>query len=216
MKYGVIIAAGGKGNRMGLGFNKVLFQLTEKQTVLDKTIEIFKNDPNCDEIIVVLSKKDYKSCIGCMKSGEIVLVSGGQTRCHSVYNGLMAAKSDIVLVHDGARPYLSKEVLERITTAVQKHPAVVPVVPVKDTLKKVINNQVVETLQREEIFQVQTPQAFNTDVLINSYQKAFKADILGTDDAQIVEMYSDIKIHTVEGDYNNTKITTLDDLLKMQ
>lgn len=216
MKYGAIIAAGGKGNRMGFGFNKVLFQMNEHNTILDETIKIFKDDPNCQEIVVILNKNDYKTCMCKMQSGDIILVSGGKTRCDSVYHGLMATRCDTVLIHDGARPYLSKELLNSVVEAAQKHKAVIPVIPVKDTIKKVVNNTVIETIEREEVYHVQTPQAFDTDLLIDCYQKAFKVGKLGTDDSQIVEMYSDEPIYTVDGEYSNIKITTIEDLPRMK
>lgn len=214
MKYTALIVAAGKGQRMGLGYNKVFFQLSEDITVLEKTISIFAEDKNCQEIVVVVSASEYQRCLMKNQSGNVVFVSGGERRVDSVYNGLMAVSQDKVLIHDGARPYLSSECLKRVVEASAKNPAVIPGVKVKDTMKYVVDGQVKETLDRSLIYHIQTPQAFDTDLVIECYKKAFTDDFEGTDDAEIVEQYGKVAIKVVEGDYKNIKITTIEDLPK--
>ncbi len=217
MEYSALIVAAGKGKRMGLGYNKVFFQLDEDTTVLEKTISIFQADEKCKEIVVVVSASEYQRCLTKYQKGHVVFVSGGETRGHSVFNGLMAVSRDFVLIHDGARPYLSNSCLNRVLKGCESSKAVIPVVAVKDTIKKVIDNQVVETFNRSQLFLVQTPQAFETDLIIDCYKKAFSKNYYeATDDAQLVELFSDVKIATVEGSYQNIKITTIDDLPRMQ
>ncbi len=217
MKYSAVIVAAGKGSRMGLGYNKVFFLIDDHTTVLEKTISIFQKDSDCVEIVVVVSADEYSRCIDKFQSGNVIFVSGGETRGHSVFNGLMAVSSDKVLIHDGARPYLSQECLNNVKKEIKDGVAVIPVVPVKDTIKHIVNNEVVTTFKRNELFQVQTPQAFETDLILGCYRKAFNEENYScTDDGQIVELYSDAKIKAVEGCYSNIKITTIEDLQKIQ
>jgi len=212
MDYTALIVAGGKGKRMGLGYNKVFFQLSEEMTVLEKTISIFESDTRCKEIVVVVSANEYQRCISKYQMGHVVFVSGGESRGNSVFNGLMAVKHSKVLIHDGARPYLTQALLDRVVAQAELCNAVIPCVAVKDTIKEVIDNKVVRTLIRSQLRQVQTPQAFNTDMIISCYRKAMDQSLEFTDDAQLVELLSDEPICVVDGDYENIKITTLDDL----
>lgn len=211
--YSALIVAAGKGQRMGIGYNKVFFQLTEEMTVLEKTISIFHEDRNCREIVVVVSASEYQRCIAKYQKGHVVFVSGGETRGHSVFNGLMAVSEDYVLIHDGARPYLTNACLQRVVDKCSLHKAIIPVLPVKDTVKQIIDNKVVETFKRSTLYLAQTPQAFETNLIIDCYHKAFDENFFeATDDAQLVELYSKQEIVCVEGDYQNIKITTIDDL----
>lgn len=212
MKYTALVVAAGKGQRMGLGYNKVFFQLSENQTVLEKTISVFAQDDDCVEIVVVVSAGEYQRCINIYPGGNVVFVSGGESRAESVFNGLMAVSQNKVLIHDGARPYLDNDCLKRIKKAALKYEAVIPTIPVKDTIKVVIDNEVKETLTRSLLYQVQTPQAFSTDLIIDCYKKAFASGFAGTDDAGVVEKFSTVKVRTVEGSNKNIKITTIEDL----
>ncbi|MGB4985268.1 MAG: 2-C-methyl-D-erythritol 4-phosphate cytidylyltransferase [Erysipelotrichaceae bacterium] len=212
MEYCALIVAAGKGKRMGLGYNKVFFQLNEEQTVLERTISIFETDERCKEIVVVVANSEYQRCLEKYKKGNVVFVSGGETRMNSVYNGLMAVKEDIVLIHDGARPFVSIGTIDRVLDKMDDFQAVIPCVKIKDTVKVVREDIVNTTLVRSELRQIQTPQAFNTDLIIGCYKKAFEQNIDATDDAQVVELCSNEPIYTVEGEYENIKITTLSDL----
>ena len=214
MKYTALIVAAGKGQRMGLGYNKVFFQLSENVTVLEKTIAIFAEDEDCKEIVVVVSAAEYQRCLLKNQSGNVVFVSGGERRADSVYNGLMAVSQDKVLIHDGARPYLSLACLKRVVEAAADNKAVIPAVKVKDTIKYIVDDEVQETLNRDHIYHIQTPQAFDTELIIACYKKAFASGLEATDDAQIVELCSDVTIKVVEGDLKNIKITTIEDLPK--
>ncbi|SJZ38404.1 2-C-methyl-D-erythritol 4-phosphate cytidylyltransferase [Anaerorhabdus furcosa] len=210
MKYSVIIVAAGRGSRMNLGYNKVYYPLNGI-TILEQTMKKFENDPLCNQIIVVTEGEDYKTHTN-RYSGKIVIVKGGETRQESVYNGLCAAKEEVVFVHDGARPFVTIESLKKLTQAMENNEAALLMVPCKDTIKVVENGVIAKTLDRAKLMHAQTPQAFKTKLLIECYQKAFKDKFLGTDDASLVEKYSDVKIAVVEGDYKNIKITTPEDI----
>ncbi|MCI6271998.1 MAG: 2-C-methyl-D-erythritol 4-phosphate cytidylyltransferase [Erysipelotrichaceae bacterium] len=210
MEYSVVIVAAGKGTRMNLGYNKVYYKINDK-TILENTISIFLNDIRCKQIIVVCDIQDYVDNIG-FNNGKILLACGGKTRQESVFNGLKAVISDVVLIHDGARPYLDLKVVDRILYAMENNFACCPLVKVKDTIKIVKNGYIEATVDREILRHAQTPQAFNTEKLFECFKNAFNDNFIGTDDCSIFEKYSKEKIVEVEGDYNNIKITTIEDI----
>ena len=133
-------------------------------------------------------------------------------RQDSVFAGLQHVHEKIVLIHDGARPYLKSQYINALLTSLKEHKASLLMVPCKDTIKKVVNGKVVETLKREELMQAQTPQAFHTDVILEAYTKAIAQGFQATDDAQMVEHFSQEDVYAILGDYENKKITTVEDL----
>ena len=215
MNYSTIIVAAGMGTRAKLGYNKAYFKFDNGNTILDETMNVFLNDDRCKQIIIVCDIQDYKANIQRDFSGNIVLVSGGKTRQESVYNGMHAVNEDVVFVHDGARPFLTKKVIDDILITMENNDACCVMVPVKDTLKKVIDGVIVETIDREVMRHAQTPQVFKTDLLWGCIKKAFDEGYIGTDDASLVERYSDVKVKEVLGDEKNIKITTPADLEKI-
>jgi len=212
MDYSVLIVAAGKGTRMGLGYNKMFFTLKDGKTVLDQSIELFLHDVRCRQIVIVTNRVDMPRIVKSSESGKIVSVNGGDTRQDSVYNGLMAITEEIVLIHDGARPWLEIDCVNRLLEAMETEKACILAVDVKDTIKKVVGDYIANTVNREEHVLAQTPQAFLTSFILDCYHQAFAKHILATDDAQIVEMCSDQPIRVVKGDYKNIKITTQDDV----
>ncbi len=210
MKYDAVIVAAGSGSRMGLGYNKVYYR-PDQETVLEKTIHVFDGDDDCAHIIVVTDTEDYREIIG-EAAGKIVLTEGGNTRQQSVANGLALVREAHVMVHDGARPYLSKDLLQRLKQALQEDDAVCPMIPVKDTIKIVRDGYIQETIPRSLLFAAQTPQCFRTELLCACMEKAQRDGYTGTDDCDLVEHFSDIKIRAVEGEYRNIKLTTPEDL----
>lgn len=210
MKYTVVIVAAGSGSRMKLGYNKVYYRL-KGETILEKSISTFDDDKDCEKIVVVTDvetfhkeiKKDYD---------KVVVVEGGATRQDSVNNGLAMVETEYVMIHDGARPFLSFECIENIKHELETSEAVCLMVPVKNTIKQVRDGVVVQTLKREELMAAQTPQAFKTDLLISCIYKAREDNFVGTDDCSLVEKYSDTKVTVVLGDYENIKITTPEDI----
>lgn len=214
MKYTALILAAGKGTRTGLGYNKMFYMLKKyQQTVLEKTTELFKQDPRCGQIVIVTNPTDMKNIVMGKEVGKIVHVNGGRRRCDSVFNGLMAVKESVVLIHDGARPWLDLETLDRLLAVMENEDAAILAVKMKDTIKTVKDGYVDKTIDREQLMNAQTPQAFKTDLIIDAYQKIQCSEIDVTDDAQVLEVvYPHVKIKLVEGSYLNNKITTRDDI----
>lgn len=208
MEYSVVIVAAGKGTRLNLGYNKVFYRFEDGETVLEKTLSVFKQDQNCKQIIVVLAPEELTS----MKADKkITLVSGGATRSESVYHGLMAAMYECVYIHDAARPYINLPLLNRLNEAMKDCDGCIAGVPCVDTIKQV-KNGIVVTLPREELFHAQTPQVFKTNFIIDAYRKMFKEGFSATDDASVVEYAFGYSVKNVLGDYNNIKITNPKDV----
>ena len=208
MDYSCVIVAAGKGSRMNLGYNKVYYMLDDK-CILEHTIKAFKDDSDCKEIIVVCDIDDFKAHI---KDDDVILVSGGATRSDSVYNGLQKVSYEYVMIHDGARPYVSSKILDDTKQCLSKHNACLAMVDCTDTIKKVIDNKVVKTYDRTTLKNAQTPQSFKTSLIIEAYQKAIADNFIATDDASIYEVYGNDDVYVIEGSYDNIKITTIEDI----
>ncbi len=211
MNYSALICAAGSGTRMHLGYNKVYAKLESGLTILDTTISVFEEDTDCTQIVVVTDLGTFQENHK-VKSNKIVVVEGGATRQESVYHGLFAVNNEYVMIHDGARPYLTSQNLQDIKETLQNEDACLLMVPCKDTIKRVINGYVEMTYDRSTLMNAQTPQAFKTSLIIDCTKQAIQDDFVGTDDASLVEKYSDVKVKVVEGSYSNIKITTIEDL----
>ena len=216
MNYHVVIPAAGMGKRMKAGKNKQFIHLKNKPVIIH-TLEVFENDHNCNGIILVVHEDDidlfkkYLSLYNISKVSSLVI--GGTERQHSVYNGLKALHEDgIVLIHDGARPFITKDVIEKLVKKASQTGAAIVGVPVKDTIKSVQNEVVDYTLERSSLWAVQTPQAFRLSTIIKAHEDAKQHNFLGTDDASLVERMGE-PINIVQGNYQNIKLTTPEDLL---
>ncbi|MGL5347086.1 MAG: 2-C-methyl-D-erythritol 4-phosphate cytidylyltransferase [Peptostreptococcaceae bacterium] len=214
---GVVIVAAGSGSRMKMNINKQFIKLNEKE-IIAHTIEKFYNHKNIDEIVVVIKEEEasyFKSeILKKYNFNNIKIAFGGNERQDSVYNGLKALNEncEIVLVHDGARPFISHQIINSCIEEAKNYNAVVVGVPVKDTIKVINeNNDIVDTPERSKLWAVQTPQTFNYNILIKSYEDAFKDKFYGTDDAMLVERIG-YKVKMIEGSYNNIKVTTPEDI----
>lgn len=212
-----VIPAAGQGSRMKAGINKQFLSLLG-MPVLIRTLRIFEKCNLIDDVIIVASPGEEDYCCqllqeyGLSKISQVV--TGGETRQQSVANGLaqISDKCDIVAVHDGARPLLLPSHLKEVLQAVSSNDGAVLAVPVKDTIKESINDNLVKcTLDRSKLWMAQTPQVFRKDVLFYAYQKAMTDHYAGTDDASLAEHYG-FKIKVIEGSYENIKITTPEDL----
>ncbi|MEQ2528933.1 2-C-methyl-D-erythritol 4-phosphate cytidylyltransferase [Robertmurraya yapensis] len=215
MAYEVIIPAAGQGKRMGAGKNKLLLELNDVP-VLIHTLRVFEQDPQCEGMILAISPEDEESFRKLLERYNIQKVSslvyGGKERQHSVYNGLMAASTDdVILVHDGARPFIDIKFIHELVEVAKDDGAAVVAVPVKDTIKRVQHNEVVETVDRSSLWAIQTPQAFRISILKEAHKRAQEADFLGTDEASLVERLP-YPVKIVEGSYDNIKLTTKEDL----
>lgn len=212
MEYSALIVAAGSGSRMGLGYNKMLYKFQNGKTILETTVGIFQKDSRCKQIIVVGSDADLHTYMSLLNGGNIVFVLGGDTRQESVFHGLLAVSQDHVLIHDGARPWLSIECLDRLCDTLEHHSACLLMVPVKDTIKQVEDGMVQQTLKRSMLWQAQTPQAFETKLILQCHKKAQHDHIEATDDAQLVEACGEAPVYVVEGSYENLKVTTIEDI----
>ena len=212
MKRYVVIVAGGQGVRMGADRPKQFLEIGGKP-ILRHTIERFLAfDPSFEVIVVLPSAqkewwRDY-----CRQSGFLErysIVSGGITRFHSVQNALQyVGGQGLVAVHDGVRPLVSRPLLERIFAAAEEAPAVIPAVPVVESVRRVEEEASVP-VSRDGLVLVQTPQVFAAEVLKKAYDQPFSPSF--TDDASVVEA-SGVRVHVVPGDRMNLKITTPEDL----
>lgn len=211
MEYTALIVAAGSGSRMGLGYNKLLYRFENGETIIERTAQIFEQDERCKQIIVVISEQDEEA-MRPLLAKRVQLIYGGSQRSDSVYNGLSAVICDTVLIHDGARPWLSKAALDALLIKKESCRACLLMIPVKDTIKEVKDGVVVKTHERSELMQAQTPQAFDTAFLLTCYRQCMASGYTVTDDAQVVERCSDEPIYAVIGDYENRKITTPEDL----
>lgn len=215
MKAYAIIVAGGKGLRMGGEVPKQFLPINGKP-ILMHTIEAFRKALDGIEIILVLPAdqheywqklcKDYNFC-----SPELI-AKGGETRFHSVQNGLALLPDDndaVVGIHDGVRPFVSKETIQRCYAAAAGGRAVVPVVPVVETIRQILPDGKSITRPRDEYRLVQTPQTFPLVMLKKAYEQSYSETF--TDDASVVEAMGE-EILMVEGNRENIKITTPSDL----
>jgi 2-C-methyl-D-erythritol 4-phosphate cytidylyltransferase len=209
----VIIVAGGKGLRMGTDIPKQFLPIGGKP-VLMRTLERFREYSQALQIILVLPKdqQDYwkELCKEYNFNVEYLLADGGQTRFHSVQHGLAFIPDDaegVVGVHDGVRPFPSIDVIKRCYETARETKAVVPVVPVVETIRKIGITS--HTVPRNDYRLVQTPQTFDIQLLKAANQQPYKDDF--TDDASVVESYGQT-ITLVDGNRENIKITTPFDL----
>lgn len=211
-----IIVAAGKGTRMGSEMPKQYMTIAGK-TILDTTLYKFEKSNDIDDIILVINKDDIefvKDEIAPFYNKITHVVPGGKTRTESVYQGLkkVRKKCDVVLIHDGVRPFVSYNLISTCIENAIIHRACIPVINVVDTIKEVSEDEmVVKTFDRKRLRAVQTPQAFDYDIIRECYENAMTEDVLFTDDASIVEYYG-YKVKTIAGLSKNIKITTPLDL----
>jgi 2-C-methyl-D-erythritol 4-phosphate cytidylyltransferase len=213
MKKFVIIVAGGSGSRMGSEIPKQFLELCGKP-VLMHTIQIFQDFDPESKIILVLPKDQQPLWTGlCLKhsfSLQHQVVSGGKTRFLSVLNGLSQIEDEgIVFIHDGVRPLVSRETLDRCLETAQKYGNAVPVLPVNESLRKQEDDQNI-SVDRSQYFSVQTPQTFRSEQILEAYKQDF--DPAFTDDASVAEK-AGFSIQMVEGNRENIKITLPIDLI---
>ena len=210
MNISAVIVAAGRGTRMGAGENKVYLPLLGKP-VLSYTVAAFQDCGIVDEIIVVTGREDVARCQAIVGE-DVLVIAGGATRQESVYAGLQMASGNYVLIHDGARALITKEQIQEVAQCCMKTGAAALGVASKDTLKALdCNANIAKTLDREKIWQVQTPQAFCTAEILKAHQEAMIAGWSGTDDCALAER-AGITIRMVPGSYENIKLTTPEDL----
>ena len=212
-----IIPAAGAGKRMGLSTAKQ-FLMVGGQPILARTLRIFENSPIIDEIVLVVPEAEIRAvremvgAVGAKKVAKIV--PGGPQRQDSVQRGLEAADCvhDLVVVHDGVRPFLAPGLLADAVAAGRRHGAATLGIPAKDTIKEVDGGGwIVRTLDRSRFWLMQTPQVFRRELLQRAFAAAMEEGFTGTDDAVLVERIG-VAVKIVSGSADNIKITTPEDL----
>lgn len=220
MKNVAIILAAGQGKRMNSSVPKQ-YLLLENRPVLFYSINTMEQSEVIDEIVLVVGngevsfvKENFVDKYGFKK--VVSIVEGGKERYHSVYNGLQEVKmADYVFIHDGARPFVTEEILKNAYQCVKEEKACVVGVPVKDTIKIADSSAyVADTPDRSFVWSVQTPQVFESALIKDAYAKLIEENVQNvTDDAMVVETMLNMNIKLVMGDYKNIKITTPEDML---
>lgn len=210
--YRVVIPAAGAGKRMGADRNKLMLELRDRP-IIAWTLDVFEADPACAEIVLAINpmEQDWFTHVTSSYATAIKLVAGGAERQESVLRGLEALEGGgIVLIHDGARPFISQEAIHAVVQAAVLDQAAILAVPIKDTVKRIEANHISETVPREHLMAAQTPQAFDLATIRTVHEKA-ATKYLGTDDASLIE-WDGGKVTIVHGHYENIKMTTPDDL----
>jgi len=218
MKIAAIIAAAGIGRRMGSDLPKQYLELSGKP-IICHTLDLFRSISELEEMVVVVEAdrcESFKIEIldGYGYPSTWRVAAGGRSRQESVSNGLNAIskKSDIVIVHDGVRPFVSRNKIAELVMVASSEGAAILAAPVKETIKRVDENGFVsKTLDRDELWGVQTPQVFKRELFAGAMEDAEQNGFVGTDEASLAERVG-IPVKVVVGDYHNIKITTPEDI----
>ena len=217
-KVTAVFPAAGQGKRMHLPVNKAFLDLDGK-SMLVRTLLKFSAAESIDYLIVVVAADEINTTQEMLKNESglkpYVVRTGGSERQYSIYNGLklLPDETEIVLVHDAARPFVSAKTIDEVTAAARKYGGAIAAVPEKNTVKIVDEeNRVTATPPRQKLWEVQTPQGFRKDIIMAAYEKAAAENFLGTDDASLAErLGADVRV--VMSDYRNIKITTPEDAI---
>lgn len=217
-KVTAIVLAAGSGSRMNSKTKKQFMEIKGKPIIWYSLFAFEKSI--VDEIILVTGKDDVEYCkkdiVEKYRFSKVAsVVAGGQERYDSVYNGLKEVKGGIVLIHDGARPMISDDIINRCIQGAEQYSACVAGMPVKDTVKIIGKDNIIEdTPDRNKVWITQTPQAFRYEVVKTAYDDMKKSGETNvTDDSMVVEKYTDYDVRFVKGDYCNIKITTPEDIM---
>jgi 2-C-methyl-D-erythritol 4-phosphate cytidylyltransferase len=217
LKAAAIVAAAGQGKRMGGQINKQYLLLQDKPVVVHSLL-LFQLSSIINKIILVVPGEDVADCRETLVAqyglSKVLVVAGGKERQDSVFNGLKQVKdSQVVVVHDGARPLLTNRDLEEVVKNALIYGGAVLAVQVKDTVKVVSEEKfILSTPARSSLWAAQTPQAFRRELLWAAYASAMKQGFYGTDDASLVEAQG-YAVRVVPGNYENIKVTTPEDLI---
>lgn len=203
MKYDAVVVASGNSVRADLGFNKVFFVMKNNKTILENACEVFVNDKDCQKIIIVTNEKEK-----VFNNEKVEIIDGGKERKDSVKNGLTKTTSEYVFIHDGARPFLNKQDVEKLKEALNETDGVILVSKNVNTIKEVKNGFIEKTLDREYVYNALTPQAFKTSLIKEAYNTL---DLSGITDDSLIFEKKGYKVKAVEGDPTNIKLTNRKD-----
>jgi 2-C-methyl-D-erythritol 4-phosphate cytidylyltransferase len=216
---GIIVAAG-EGRRVGAPIGKVYLSIGGRVLLL-RTLDQFFRATKVKNLIIVVAEQDLARCQSLLRSDpqareqSWILQTGGSSRQKSVHRGLEKVSSDceVVVIHDGARPFVSPELIDRVIEEAQARKAVVVGVPVRDTIKLISGDrQILSTPARDCLWEIQTPQAFERSLILEAHQAAQRNDQDATDDASLVERLGK-PVYLINGERTNIKITLPEDLL---
>jgi len=216
MKVGAIIPAAGRGKRIGASVPKQFLEIQGKP-LLHHTLTVFASCELIDYVVLVMPRTDVdETGDDWLNKYEIVreVVVGGEQRQDSVYNGFNSLEEEtgIVVVHDGVRPFTTPQMITATVEAAQQHGAAITAIPVSDTVKQAADGFVKQTVSRDGLWRVQTPQAFQYRLLKQAFKKAKKDSYYGTDEGSLVE-YLGERVKIVPGSELNIKITRKEDLI---
>ena len=209
-----IIVAGGRGERLGTDIPKQFIELEAKPILLWAVDRIW-SCPKISELIVVVPEDHLERAQQILANRELKIVKGGRERQDSVFAGLkeLSAKANLVLIHDGVRPFPSRALIERVIEGAEKFGSAIPGIPLKDTVKEIDKKtgQVMGTVDRNRLYAIQTPQVFAREIILRAHERAQSLGFYATDDSTLVEWIGE-QVIMVEGEETNIKITTPLDL----
>ncbi len=217
MKVGLIIPAGGQGKRMGHDRPKQYLEL-KGQPILWHTLKVFQESASIDSIVLAVSQNDVAEIREQYQNDFAKIhqvTAGGKERQDSVYNGFLALSPDVelVMVHDAVRPFVDATMIAEVVKSAERTGGAIVAIPLSDTLKRAdAEGKVAETIPRDKLWRVQTPQVFRRDIFAEAYEKAIADGFYGTDEASLVERLG-IKIAIAQGSAFNIKITHPEDLI---
>ncbi len=217
-RVAALIAAAGSGQRMGGPIPKPYLSLGGRE-ILARTLEVFETCAAVHQVWVIASADQQAHCrqgiVERYGFGKVQgVVAGGDERQASVWRGLqqLGSEVDLVVIHDGVRPFVSHTMIENALACAVQHGAAIVAVPLKDTIKRVTQlGRVEATVPREHLWRVQTPQAFRRPLLYRAFEHAWQQRLVATDEAGLIEAYGH-PVYVVQGSEQNVKITTPDDL----
>jgi 2-C-methyl-D-erythritol 4-phosphate cytidylyltransferase len=218
MRVSAIVVAAGEGRRLGGGLPKAFAPIAGRPLVL-RTLERIFSVPMIERATLVVAAAQLERCEALLKADPALrdrpwhLQAGGATRQQSAQRGLeKAGESDLILIHDAARPFVSVELIVRCIEAAMRHDAAVPGLPAHDTIKVVTQDHWVErTLERDSLWEIQTPQVFRRELIVAAHANAVSAGLEVSDDALAVERYGK-PVFVVQGERLNFKITVPEDV----
>ena len=213
--WAVLLVAAGRSKRLKSRVPKPFLYVDSKRTLLDMCLESFRKVPGLAYVIITTRKNHMEQAVQSIYRWKLagIVTRGGEQREDSVLQGLRVVPPGVkyILIHDAARPLVSPAVIRRVLGAARRFGAAIPVVPVKDTLKRVSGDRVKMTLDRSVLRAVQTPQGFKFDTILRAFRKAGAKASRMTDDAAVAEA-AGVRVRVVEGDPVNFKVTTPEDL----
>lgn len=212
--FDVIIVMAGRGSRTSLAYNKVFYPLFDIP-IYEYSLNTFLSIPECHKVILVVNQDEVKEVIK-HQSDKVLITIGGPTRQDSVFNGMELVESEYVLIHDGARPNVKVEDILKVYMEAKLHQASVLATPVVNTIKNCQDGFCLQTLERKNLFSMQTPQGVKKEIFKKALKQAKLDNFVGTDDVELLEKYSRIPAKIVIGKDSNLKITNDLDLKIME